>query len=161
MENESTNSINAPTNNGQLARGETPADIEKRCLVLCQAYIGGSWQKAQSTSDITVTRITGGITNQLYRVQLCDTVARVPNQLYPNEPTDVAVKLYLKKHLACGEVEDGNERLNDNIILTIMSTTGLGPQVYGIFNDGNVQAFHEVREQRAKVQSHVDHWLKH
>ena len=135
-------SSSSTVSNDQLVRGETPADIEQRCLELCQAYLGGSWQHAKKPSDIAVTRITGGQTNQLYRVQLSASVKRVSNPVYADEPTDVAVKLYQKKHMT--SEEDANERLSDTIVLTIMSQTGLGPPVYGIFKDGNIQAFLEV-----------------
>ena len=60
------------------------------------------------------------------------------------EPTDVAVKLYMKKHVNTSGADGDDERLNDNIVLTIMSQKDLGPRVYGIFAGGNIQAFHKV-----------------
>lgn len=45
-----------------------------------------------------------------------------------------------------------SERLNDIIILTIMSQTGLGPKVYGIFADGFIQGYYEHEQFRAKHQ---------
>lgn len=77
-----------------LVRGTTPKDIEERCLSLCQAYIGGTWSTAKSTEDVNVKRISGGLTNQLYHVQLKDSLPRVANTIYLDEPTDVAIKLY-------------------------------------------------------------------
>lgn len=44
------------------------------------------------------------------------------------------------------------ERLNDNIIITIMSQTGLGPKVFGIFSDGFIQGFYKHEQFRAKHQ---------
>ena len=127
----------------ELIRGTTPADIEKRCLELCQTYIAGSWSNAKSTADLTVKRISGGFTNQLYHVHLNETVERVSNAIYPEEPADVAIKFYQPKHMKNYNQEDA-ERLNDMIILTIMSETGLGPKVYGIFADGFIQGFYKV-----------------
>lgn len=78
----------------ELIRGGTPDNIEKRCLELCQAYVGGSWLNAKTLKDITVKRISGGFTNQLYHVHLNESVNRVPNDVYSDEPSDVAIKFY-------------------------------------------------------------------
>lgn len=40
-----------------------------------------------------------------------------------------------------------DERLNDNIVLTIVSELNIGPKVYGIFADGVVLAYHKVSVQ--------------
>lgn len=126
----------------KIFRGHTPDDIEKQCLELAQSYIGGSWSNATSAAeDITVQQIAGGFTNQLYRVQLKDSVPRVLNPVYPNEPVDVAIKLYQSKHIK-NYHETDPERLNDTIILNVASQSGLGPRVYGIFEDGFLQNFH-------------------
>lgn len=127
----------------EIIRGKTPVGLEKKCLELCQSYIGGSWLQTTNVADITVTRITGGLTNQLYRVQLNETIKRVANSIYPVEPGEVAIKLYMPKHMKSYADEDG-ERLNDIIILTILSQNGIGPKVYGIFNEGVIQEFVDV-----------------
>lgn len=125
----------------EIIRGEAPENIEQRCLTLCQDYIGGVWKTAKTTENITVTRITGGLTNQLYRVQL-NSAQKCADTNSNDVPTDVAVKLYLKKHVTIGD--DGvDDRLNDNIVLTLMSQTKIGPRVLGIFKEGNIQVFHE------------------
>ena len=126
-----------------LIRGQTPKDIEQRCLELCGSYIGGSWLNAKTTDDVLVKRISGGLTNQLYHVHLKDSVARVENAIYPDEPSDVAIKLYMEKHMK-NYVAGESERLSDIIVLTIVSQTGIGPKVYGIFNDGVILAYHKV-----------------
>lgn len=40
-----------------------------------------------------------------------------------------------------------DERLNDNIVLTIVSEMNIGPKVYGIFNEGVILAYHKVNVQ--------------
>lgn len=137
----------------ELVRGNRMADVEERCLRLCHAYIGGSWCNAQTAADILVTRISGGFTNQLYRVRLKKHVQRAAtNPIYTTEPSEVAIKLYLAKHMA-NFAEGESERLNDMIILTMVSALGLGPPVYGIFADGFVQAFRQHEQFRAKHQA--------
>ena len=44
--------------------------------------------------------------------------------------------------------KENTERLNDMIILTIMSQTGLGPKIYGIFENGFIQKFYKVNKMK-------------
>ena len=143
--------IFAKLGDDELIRGETPANLEQRCLELCQSYIGGSWLGAKDVEHVEVKRITGGLTNQLYKVVLKDSVLRVSNGVYPDEPSVVAVKLYQEKHMKNYSEQDA-ERLNDIIVLTIMSEAGLSPKVYGIFGDGFIQAFVEVSLNNVKAE---------
>lgn len=130
-------------NPDEMVRGLKLENIEERCLKLAQTYIGGSWENVRTISDVTVKRISGGFTNQLYRVQLNDSVAKVKNSVYSIEPTDIAIKFYLEKHIKNYNEKEA-ERLNDMIVLTIMSQTELGPKIYGIFKNGFIQKFYKV-----------------
>lgn len=128
-----------------FVRGEMPADIGERCLQCCRKYLGGVWLQAETAEDIEVTRIKGGLTNQLYKVTLAPHIAdrHVETE---HEPHAVAVKLYEPKHVIFvdNKVHDAFERLPDAIILSMASLQGLTPKVYGIFPEGFVQRFHEV-----------------
>ncbi len=145
----SSSSLFSSLNAGASVRGETPPDVASRCLALCQTYIAGAWNQVrvpESTGclseDFTVTRITGGLTNQLFRVRLNERlIARHPT--IDTTCTDAAVKLYQSKNVKNYHPEDG-ERHNDIIVNTIFSQLGIGPKVYGLFNDGMVQQFYEV-----------------
>lgn len=128
----------------ELIRGATPDDISSRCLSLCRAYLAGSWLTAEE-GDITVTRITGGLTNQIYRAKL-NKEAKEDDLC-----TDVAIKLYQSKLLDNFDKKDG-ERFNDTIILTMLSELAIHPKVYGIFADGVIQEFVEVCVQ---ISNHV------
>lgn len=128
----------------EIKRGETPADINKKCLDVVQSYLAGVWLKAADETEITVSRISGGLTNQIYRVQLNDSVLkRVKETDVVETPTDVAIKFYMSKLIANYNKED-DERLSDTIVLTILSELGLGPKVYGIFAGGYVQEYVDV-----------------
>jgi len=124
-------------NPDQMIRGSTPTGIEQRCLELCRAYIGGSWFRAGGVEDILVKRIGGGFTNQLYHVRL------LLEGVDDDGPSEVAIKFYQAKHMK-NYHKDDSERLNDHIILTIASQMGIGPKVYGIFEDGFIQAYVKV-----------------
>lgn len=124
-------------------RGETPPDVAPRCLELCKTYIGGAWSLAKNeTEDFTVSRITGGLTNQLYRVKLSEQLIAKTAGI-KTICTDAAVKFYQSKNVKNYHPDDG-ERHNDIIVNTIFSQLGLGPKVYGLFSDGMVLQFYEV-----------------
>lgn len=133
-------------------RGETPSNIQEKCLKLCQMYIGKQWNNVTSPESIKVSRITGGLSNQLYRVQLKE---QNITETHAENLYDVTVKIYQPKIPKCYEPEDG-ERLNDTIVLTLISQIGLGPKVYGIFNDGVIQAFHKHSIVGAKLTKNLN-----
>ena len=127
----------------EMMRGSTPTGIEERCLDLCRAYIGGSWNLASGIEDIIVKRVGGGFTNQLYHVQLTGIDA---NDDDSSKPSEVAIKFYQAKHMKNYQKDD-HERLNDVIISTIVSEMCFGPKVYGIFNDGFIQEYIKVSKE--------------
>ncbi|CAG2100038.1 unnamed protein product [Medioppia subpectinata] len=130
-------------------RGVTPQDIKEKCHDLCQDYLGGVWLKA-GIDEVVVTRLSGGLTNQLYLCQL--------NDQYKNsvgvEPNEVAIRLYQGKHFNNLD-HDGNERLTDVIIALIMSEKGLGPKIYGLFEGGQIQKFYKHKGFRVEQQNDI------
>ena len=120
----------------QLQRGQTPKDIIEKCLGLCKDYLADHWTK-QTSETIEVQRVSGGVTNQLYYCRI-----REPS-LSSNMPQEVAIRLYGAKHMNtndCGQ----NERLTDVVIGLMVSENGLGPKVYGIFEEGQIQQYYKV-----------------
>ena len=133
----------AESKNVEIVRGDAPADIELRCLNLCKSFIAGSWEAA-SLEDVQVKRISGGLTNQLWHIKLREDFKRQKNDVYgDDEPSEVAIKLFQVKHMKNYDEKD-NERMGDIVILTSMADANIGPKIYGIFNDGFIQAYHEV-----------------
>lgn len=125
----------------KMIRGQTPAGIEARCLELCRSFIGGLWNEAKGVEEISVKRISGGFTNQLYHVRLNTDIEKTEN--CASCPTEVAIKLYQSKHVKNYHSDDG-ERLNDVIILSMVSELGISPKVFGIFQDGFIQEYVKV-----------------
>ena len=132
----------------ELVRGSTPEEIESKCLSLCKLFIGGPWNNVTSVDDVHVKRITGGLTNQLYYIELDQSfnydVDRFDYDLeiQSNQPTVVTVKFHQDKLFKTSYYND--ERIPDTIITSILSELGLGPKTFGIFNGGVVQAFYKV-----------------
>lgn len=147
--NDSNNNIDDPLKvwkeltADDLVRGDTPVEIEQKCLNLCRSYVGGAWLEAQTVEDIKVIRVKGGLTNQLYKIELAQhIVAR-----HPDAPSAIAFKLYFPKHAFLNDpsIEVAYERLSDTMVLTMAFPRKIVPEVYGIFPDGFLQRFHEVR----------------
>ncbi|XP_054157315.1 uncharacterized protein LOC128955668 [Oppia nitens] len=129
-----------------LVRGETPIDINDQCLQLCKDYLSGEWIQ-QTVDTITVTRITGGLTNQIY---YCGINEPNPTSKVPQE---VAVKLYGKKFIK--NSSDNYERLPDVIIDLMISENQLGPKVYAIFEHGQIIKYYKHRQFKPEEQSNT------
>ena len=117
----------------ELIRGQTPTDIKEKCLKLCKDYLSGNWSE-QTIDSIEVRRVTGGLVNQLY---YCGITKPNTNAEVPQE---VAIRLY-------GEIsflgaEEG--RIRDTVIALVFSQNKLGPQIYGLFEGGQIQRFYKV-----------------
>ena len=127
----------------EMIRGETPENINGKCLELCQNYIGGTWLK-QSIDTIEVKRLSGGMTNQLYYCALNDPTTA------EGVPHEVAIRLYGPKHFNNEDMV--NERLTDMIIALMVSENKLGPKIYGIFEEGQLQNYIKVCDLLLKLQ---------
>ncbi|XP_054157303.1 choline/ethanolamine kinase-like [Oppia nitens] len=131
----------------ETIRGQTPEDIKEQCLQVCQDYIAGDWIK-QTVETIEVTRITGGVTNQLYKCAINESDAN------PTVPNVVAVRIYGSKW-SKSNVYDGNERLSDIIISMMVSERKLGPKLLGVFNGGEISVFHNHRQFKLEEQKNA------
>ena len=121
----------------EIIRGNTPQDIQQKCLQLCQNYLSGEWCQ-QTVNSIQVKRVTGGFTNQLYH---CAIIESNPSSEVPQE---VAIRLYGPKYFdTCSN--DGNERLSDVVIGTLVSNNKIGPHLYGVFDEGQIQKYYKVK----------------
>ncbi|CAG2164693.1 unnamed protein product [Oppiella nova] len=112
----------------EIFRGQTPEDIDNKCLTICAKYLEGVW-KTITINGLDINRISGGFTNQLFHCRLKDNI-----QVNGNEPKDVFIRLYGPKWVKSSE--PGSERLLDAIINVLASEYNLGPKVYGIFDEG-------------------------
>ena len=118
----------------ELIRGETPSDINEKCLQLCKHYLSGNWSQ-QTVDTIVVKRITGGMINQLY---YCGIKEPDNNE---NVPQEVAIKLYGKNLFESFE----SSRTRDVVIALIFMDKNLGPKIYGLFEEGQIQKYYKVK----------------
>ena len=117
-----------------MLRGKTPEDIKQRCLQLCKNYVAGNWSE-QTLDSIQLDRISGGLTNQLYYCAIREPSPKA------DVPQEVAIRLYGKKWY---NVDEQYERLTDTIVSVMVSEKGLGPKIYGLFEDGQIQHYYHV-----------------
>ncbi|XP_054157300.1 choline/ethanolamine kinase-like [Oppia nitens] len=150
IENIDTNNNEAKNNkenafdmsNIKLERGDTPQDIKDRCYQLCRNYLADVWLTV-GIDDIEVKRLSGGLTNQLYYCAIND-IHRTNDASAPQE---VAIRLYQTKHF------NENERTSDMIIGLMVSQCGLGPKLYGVFPDGQIQKYYKHKSFRKEQQT--------
>ena len=116
-------------------KGETPVDIKEKCVKLCQDYLGGVWLE-QTIDTIQLRRVSGGFTNQLYYCAVGQ-----PSTDGKVVPEEVAIRLYGPKYFNNAEK---NERLTDVVIALMVSENKLGPKIYGIFEEGQIQHYYKV-----------------
>ncbi|XP_050535403.1 choline/ethanolamine kinase isoform X3 [Daktulosphaira vitifoliae] len=98
---------------------------------LCRGYLPGSWKKV-TVKDIAVKRISGGLSNWLYRITLLKG---------NSEPRDVLMRLYGQTH---GESAIENI-ITESVIFTLLSERGLGPRLHGIFPGGRLEEYIPAR----------------
>ncbi|CAG2115101.1 unnamed protein product, partial [Medioppia subpectinata] len=127
----------------EIIRGQTPDDINDRCLQLCQQYLSGIWSQ-QTADTIHVRRLTGGLTNQLYHCSLNRQSSDTDVGAEGCAPREVAIRLYGSKYVNINGT-DGNERLTDIIIALLASRSRLGPKIYGLFEGGEILAYYKHR----------------
>ena len=116
----------------ELLRGDTPEDIELKCLKLCKHYLSGNWCQ-QSVQTVTIERISGGMMNQIYHCAINE-----PDQS-ETVPQEVAVRFYGTNNF----VEQDNN-LRDIIISLEFSNNKIGPKLYGVFEGGLIQKYYPV-----------------
>lgn len=98
----------------------------------CKRCLGGTWAKI-TPDQLSVTYVTGGMTNYLYLCQLPDNV--IPEE---NEPSKVLLRFY-------GEIVDLRQRFYECIIFTVLSERKIGPKTYGVFYSGRIEEFYPHR----------------
>ncbi|XP_051167301.1 choline/ethanolamine kinase isoform X2 [Leptopilina boulardi] len=102
---------------------------------ICREHLHGVW-KHVTPDNIVVKRISGGLSNWLYNVQLPEGTNTVRG-----EPKQVLVRLYGQVH---GErALEG--LITESVIFTLLSERQLGPKLHGIFPGGRIEEYIPAR----------------
>lgn len=111
-------------------------DMLEMATKVCRDYLQGPWKKI-TVNDISVKRISGGLSNWIYWITLLRTNI---------EPRDVLIRLYGQKY-----GENGIENIiTESVIFTLLSERGLGPKLHGIFPGGRLEEYIPARSLKSK-----------
>ncbi|XP_054002302.1 choline/ethanolamine kinase isoform X2 [Hylaeus anthracinus] len=114
---------------------EENPEMREMAARICRDYLHGVW-KHVTAENITLKRISGGLSNWLYNVQLPD--GAVPIR---GEPRQVLLRLYGQVH---GErALEG--LITESVIFTLLSERRLGPKLHGIFPGGRIEEYIPAR----------------
>ncbi|GMR48040.1 hypothetical protein PMAYCL1PPCAC_18235 [Pristionchus mayeri] len=104
-----------------------PADIVSRAHFLCAHYLGGAW-KSSDMHRFTIKQITGGMSNLLFLVQLCDSLS-----LKHSEPRRALLRIHCQS--------DIDQLLSESVVFTLLSERKLGPRLLGVFPGGRFEQY--------------------
>ncbi|XP_043677380.1 choline/ethanolamine kinase isoform X1 [Vespula pensylvanica] len=114
---------------------EKNLEMREKAARICRDYLHGVWKRV-TAENITLKRISGGLSNWLYNVQLPD--GAVPIR---GEPRQVLLRLYGQVH---GErALEG--LITESVIFTLLSERRLGPKLHGIFPGGRIEEYIPAR----------------
>ena len=117
-------------------KGEQPEDLEHMCLQLGQKYLAGNWT-GLAIEDIEVKRLTSGLSNQTYYCRIIESVNEDNNQMI--------VRLYgITNRINFETLESTEIKMDEGIVSLMASEKGIGPQVYGLFEKGQIMKYYEV-----------------
>ncbi|XP_011685106.1 PREDICTED: choline/ethanolamine kinase isoform X2 [Wasmannia auropunctata] len=114
---------------------EKNPEMRETAARICRDYLHGVW-KHITAENIILKRISGGLSNWLYNVQL-------PEETVPvrGEPRQVLLRLYGQVH---GErALEG--LITESVIFTLLSERRLGPKLHGVFPGGRIEEYIPAR----------------
>lgn len=114
---------------------EKNPEMRETAARICRDYLHGVWKHITS-ENIVLKRISGGLSNWLYNVQLPE--GTVPIR---GEPRQVLLRLYGQVH---GErALEG--LITESVIFTLLSERKLGPKLHGVFPGGRIEEYIPAR----------------
>ncbi|EFN66565.1 Choline/ethanolamine kinase [Camponotus floridanus] len=110
-------------------------EMRETAARICRDYLNGVW-KHVTAQNIILKRISGGLSNWLYNVELPEGTVPVRG-----EPRQVLLRLYGQVH---GErALEG--LITESVIFTLLSERRLGPKLHGVFPGGRIEEYIPAR----------------
>ncbi|XP_032683859.1 choline/ethanolamine kinase isoform X2 [Odontomachus brunneus] len=114
---------------------EKNPEMRETAARICRDYLHGVW-KHITAQNIILKRISGGLSNWLYNVELPEGTTPVRG-----EPRQVLLRLYGQVH---GErALEGI--ITESVIFTLLSERKLGPKLHGVFPGGRIEEYIPAR----------------
>ncbi|KAI0980440.1 hypothetical protein GJ496_007168 [Pomphorhynchus laevis] len=111
-------------------------DLRLKALCLCRDYLGGTWKNLKE-EDLIFSRISGGLSNYLFKCTIPDYIDCKDN------PRSVILRVY-GQHL----VARTSEVLKDTTVSLMLSEWGIGPKVYAVRGSSRLEQFFEAKTLR-------------
>uniref|UniRef100_A0A0N4ZBF9 Choline/ethanolamine kinase n=1 Tax=Parastrongyloides trichosuri TaxID=131310 RepID=A0A0N4ZBF9_PARTI len=102
-------------------------EFKLECMALAKRYLAGAWLSL-AEDEFKVTKITGGLSNLIFKIDLPDYVKPVAF-----EPRCALIRIH--------GTSSQSALIIDTIIFTILSERNMGPKLYGIFSDGRIEEY--------------------
>lgn len=119
----------------QHKMSEQNPEMRETAARICRDYLHGAWKQV-TANNILFKRISGGLSNWLYSVELPEGMAPIRG-----EPKQVLLRLYGQVH---GErALEG--LITESVIFTLLSERRLGPKLHGIFPGGRIEEYIPAR----------------
>ncbi|GMT02738.1 hypothetical protein PENTCL1PPCAC_24912, partial [Pristionchus entomophagus] len=112
---------------GVRAGSPIPSSVVNRAHFLCAQYLGGAW-KTCPLDRFFITQITGGMSNLLFLVELCDSLS-----LKHSEPRRALLRIHCQY--------DIDQLLSESVVFTLLSERKLGPRLLGVFPGGRFEQY--------------------
>ncbi|XP_014474051.1 PREDICTED: choline/ethanolamine kinase isoform X2 [Dinoponera quadriceps] len=114
---------------------ERNPEMRETAARICRDYLYGVW-KHITAQNIILKRVSGGLSNWLYNVELPEGTTPVRG-----EPRQVLLRLYGQVH---GErALEG--LITESVIFTLLSERKLGPKLHGVFPGGRIEEYIPAR----------------
>ncbi|XP_018345895.1 PREDICTED: choline/ethanolamine kinase isoform X2 [Trachymyrmex septentrionalis] len=114
---------------------EKNPEMRETAARICRDYLHGVW-KHITAENIVLKRVSGGLSNWLYNVQLPEGTTPIRG-----EPRQVLLRLYGQVH---GErALEG--LITESVIFTLLSERRLGPKLHGVFPGGRIEEYIPAR----------------
>ncbi|XP_078534064.1 choline/ethanolamine kinase-like [Lissotriton helveticus] len=111
-------------------REEVSKDMRRRAFDWCREYLSGAWRLLEKEDDMSVSIVSGGLSNLLFK---CSLRGHVVSQ--GNEPRQVLLRVY-------GAILQGVDSLVlESVMFAILAERTLGPQLYGVFPQGRLEQY--------------------
>lgn len=111
-------------------REEVSKDMRRKAFDWCREYLSGAWRLLQKEEDMSVSIVSGGLSNLLFK---CSLQGHVVSQ--GNEPRQVLLRVY-------GAILQGVDSLVlESVMFAILAERTLGPQLYGVFPQGRLEQY--------------------
>ncbi|KAL1140640.1 hypothetical protein AAG570_000570 [Ranatra chinensis] len=114
-------------------------EMVETAVRICRGYLNGPWKKI-TANDVTVKRVSGGLSNWLYQVCLLKGNTK---------PKQVLLRLYGQTH-GEGALES---LITESVIFTLLSERRLGPRLHGIFPGGRIEEYIPARPLKSSEMS--------